>query len=388
MKERSIYFLPVVIVILLVARCGEPQEFHIEGEFTQKDPTPVRLYLLDEDGTQLVDSTFAADKLFSVSEITSTTNIFMISFFNDQQIYLVIRPHDKIGLTIDNTQDELAYYVTDSPDSKYIKELTDKQNQLLKQIDQLTRMWESRKTDTLTRRKVDSTYFALVKEHQTFTREFIYSHPQSLANIMALYQNVGKMGRQLFDRYEDLDIFNFVDSCLSAVYPQTYSVLALNRDLSEIREQIAQKTYIEKEVETGFPLPRLNTQDIHGDTIVIDDSEDRYKLIIFWATWNPYSVNELLHINRYMEANPKVRDRLKVICFSLDTSREHLNTFLSENKLDLSVICDFRYWDSDFVARYAIKRIPATILADRKNMVLARDIFSNELITKLNETIK
>ena len=378
------YYL-LVCFLVFAAGCGNPNRFTIEGTFRKTDPTPVQLLLLTRDGTQQVDTTTTHNNSFSLTGSAEYTNIYIVKFFNDQMIYLVIRPGDKIKLDIDNSLQEISYYVSGSPESKHVKDIFDQQNIVLKQIDQLSRKWEMNRADSAVRRTTDSAYFSLMKNHQEFTRKFIHEHPQSMANIMALYQNFGRKKQALFDRYEDVDIFNFVDSNLTIAYPNSYPVLALNEDLIEIKQQIAEKTYIQKKVEVGSPLPSLKAPTLSGDTIIIDNTIKNNTLVLFWASWNPFSVKEILELNTFLQSYPNLTKSLKVVTISLDTDREKLGDFLSEHTLNLPVICDYQYWDSEYVGRFDVKHIPSVILADKYGKVVARDIFGPELQNRLNE---
>lgn len=385
MRKYILTCLSGLFCLLLLA-CGDRDSFKVEGTFARTDPTPVKLYLLKDSGTELVDSVMTDDNTFVLSGSIATTNIFMVEFFNKQQIYLVIRPRDDIGLDIDNSMEEISYYVANSPDSRHIKELFDEQEKVLKKIDLLSRDYEQHLGDPLARKRIDSAYFAIMEEHQVFTRNFIASHPKSLANIMALYQNFGRKSRPLFDRYDDFDIFNYVDSSLTAVYPESYPVIALNRDLMEIREQLASRTYIQKKVEVGYPLPEASLSTLDGDTFQVGDPEN-YTLLIFWASWNPYSVSEVLQLQDLLEEDSGLKRNLTCITLSIDTSPEKLQSFISRNEISLPVVCDYQYWDSELVSKYAVKQIPSVIIADRSGKVVSRDIFSSELHNYLKETL-
>ena len=380
-------FIPVLLLLFTFYACRTKNEFVIKGQFQKTDPTPVELFLLQENNTQRIDSVFASGNSFTLRGTIDHSSIYLLRFFNNQSIYLVIHPNDQIGLDIDNTMREITYYVDNSPDSKYVRELTDQQNKVLKQIDQLSIEWEKNLTDTLIRKRIDSTYFTLLKKHQDYTRKFIYEHPKSLANILAIYQNFGRKGASLFDKYEDLDIYNFVDSMLTPVYPETEAVLALNRGLSETRDQIRQKTLIEKKVEIGYPLPVASVTTIEGDSITIGGPGSNSILLIFWASWNTYSVEELKSIQDFYK-NSRLNSKLDIISISLDSSEEKLHESIALHEITIPVVCDFNYWDSDLVARYVIKRIPSVILADKKGKVIVRDISSAELINRINETIE
>lgn len=376
-----------IILVSVFSACNPENEFVINGYFQRTDPTPVTLKLLQENDAVLIDSVFTSGNSFTLKGKAEHSSIYLLSFFNGQTIYLIIHPKDRIALDIDNTSPEISYYVENSPDSKYVKELTDQQNKMLKQIDQLSIEWERNRLDTLIRRKIDSTYFALLQEYQQYSRNFIYEHPRSLANILVLYQNFGRKGAPLFDKYDDLDIFNFVDSLLSPLFPETEAVLVLNRSLAETRDQIMQNTLIEKKVDIGYPLPKTDVITISGDSLTLGESNSNPLLLLFWASWNPYSVEQLKFLQQ-LQQDTKLNKRLSIVSISLDPSEEKLRQCIAENGITLPVVCDFRYWDSNLTSRYVIKRIPSVILADSKGKVVARDIYSEELLNRINEIVK
>ena len=128
--------VPALVILLFLSSCHQDNDFIVTGRFQQAEATPVELFLLLEDNSQPIDSVFAQDGSFTLTGSTDHSSIYLLRYYNDQSIYLVIHPNDKINLTIDNSMPEIAYYVGNSADSKHIKELTDQQNIVLKQIDQ------------------------------------------------------------------------------------------------------------------------------------------------------------------------------------------------------------------------------------------------------------
>ena len=383
-QKKRILLFACVILIALIPSCKQEKNFSVEVSLEVPDPTPVQLYLLSENRSELVDSVYldenAKARLHGKAEYSS---LYLVKFFNDQSIFLVIHPSDKIKLEINNSTDEISYYVKGSADSRLIKEITDKQNLVLKSIDQLSLVWEENRSDSTLRRSIDSSYSVLLKNHQKYTRDFIYANPNSLASILALYQNFGRKSQPLFDRYDDLDIFNFVDSNLTILYPQTEAVKALNKEVTETKEQIAHNKYIEKRVAEGLPLPKFKAISVDGDTIIVDDGINMNVLVLFWASWNSFSVEELLLLNEFYKQ--RKTDKIKIITISIDSSKEILRDFIQNNSIELPVICDYKYWDSELVGRYAIKRIPSVLLTNKAGIITAKNIFSDELIEKLRE---
>ncbi|MBN1598618.1 MAG: AhpC/TSA family protein [Bacteroidales bacterium] len=384
---KHISIIWAVFISIILYNCTSQDKFEIHGTFTVLDPTPVKLYHLGEDHSELIDSVIVkTEPSFKLSGQTDKASIYVLKFFNDQTIYLVIKKGDKISFEIDNSKQEILYYVEGSFDSKLVKEIIDKQNIVLKKIDELSRVWELYKTDTILKRKIDSSYASIIREHQQFTKKFIKDNPGSLANIFALYQNFGKKSQPLFDKYDDIDIFNFVDSNLTCLYPETEAVVALNKDVTEIKEQIAHKNYINKRVNIGSLLPGLKATDINGDTIYIPSRTDpKPVLILFWASFNKISVDILKDINDF--SNSKQGKKLNIVTISIDTSAENLKQFLTENVIELPVICDYQYWNSDIIGKYAVKKIPYTILSGKLGVIKDMDVYNENLMISIENLI-
>jgi hypothetical protein len=385
-KIFPLFALIVLFSLVLFSGCNRNGRFKVIGSFAVADSTPVKLYLLTEEKALIVDSVYSRGGKFKLEGTIGSAQLFLLKFFNGQTIYLAIFPGDKVRISIDNSLREIAYYVENSPDSRLIKELIDQQNLVLKKIDALSHEWEVNRADTSDRRLIDSRYQLLLKNHKEYSRNFIYSHPKSLANILALYQNFGRKSQPLFDKYDDLKLFNFVDSNLVALYPQTNAVKALNSEVIQLQEQIARNKYVERVVVEGRPLPILKYTDIKGDTLVADSTQKKPVLLLFWASWNPYSVEELKSLNAYHKSHATAN--IQIVTFSLDSSPEKLTAFLNTDSITLLVVCDFRYWDSEPAGRFAVKQIPSTILTNREGMVIAKNIFSMELVNQLNEVSK
>lgn len=373
------------VLILFLFSCKKPVKFSVVGDFSKLDPTPMELYLLQEDNNKLMDSINVKGTHFSLQGTNPHPAFYELKFFNDQTIYLVAHPGEKIKLSIDNSTPEISYYVEGSHDSRRVKKITDDQNIVLKKIDQLSGEWEKNRGDTAVVHKINNVYYSLMKAYRDSTRKFIHNDPTSLANIMALYQNFGRKKHPLFNKYDDIDIFKFVDSSLIALYPETEAVKVLNRDVTDIKEQIKQKRYVDKVVKVGMLFPPYKMIDLKRDTFSSANADNIVQLLYFWSSWNTYSVKEL----KYIETLQKIygEKELRIITISLDSDKKKLKEFLTKNHITLPVVCDFKYWDSPWVEKYAVKHIPSTVLSDKKGVIAAKDIFGNELKQRVNEFI-
>jgi len=383
LKSKVQWGIVFGIFIFLVYSCRDTKSFLVEGDFTQAVPTPIKLYLLLEEGATLIDSIYLNEgthfKLQGDAEIPS---IYLIKYLNGQSIYLVIHPEDQIKLTINNSTREISYYVEGSADSKLINELIRKQNIVLNKIDQLSKKIAADPNNSVFRTEADSIYARLLKEHKVYTINFIYSNPKSLANIMALYQNFGVKTKPLFDRQNDIKIFDFVDSNLISLYPGSVSIKILDRQIAETKEQLKQKKYYEGTVTEGRMLNSFTALTTTGDTVSFIDIAYTLNILYYWASWNEYSMRELINLNNLLK---KTTVPVNVITVSLDNSESELKKAMQADSIKTPVVCEYKYWDSELVKRYSIKRIPSLIMTNDAGVVVAKDIYSNELLNKISQ---
>lgn len=93
--------------------------------------------------------------------------------------------------------------------------------------------------------------------------------------------------------------------------------------------------------------------------------KDEKTLLIFWATWCPYCVNESDALNEYIKSNPNN----SIIIVSHDTEIEELKKYLDENNYNWFVIID-----KDKTIRESIdpgsKGIPSSYLINNQKNIL------------------
>jgi peroxiredoxin len=106
-------------------------------------------------------------------------------------------------------------------------------------------------------------------------------------------------------------------------------------------------------------------------------------VFFFFAVWNKESVKQALEINKLISKYPY--KKLNVVAISLDTSPDRLYSFLETKEINYPVVCDYKYWDSDYVQQFGIQKIPDILLLDRNHIINKRNIKPEELIQILTE---
>jgi peroxiredoxin len=384
MRMKRLIYFPAILVLIsfLLLQCGGRKvNFKISGEFKIPMKGYATLGIMGLKDTKTVDSITIDEKgKFILKGYCNEPSLCQVRYENEK-IYLVVKPKDKITISIDNSLPRHGYYIEGSLDSRLVQNIIVEQERVLDKITDISIAYEKSKEDpsTFEKNKVrfDSTYDNLLRKHKQFTEKFIRENPTSLACIFALYQNFGKTNQPLFDKFADINIFNLVDSNLTALYSTTPAVIALNRDVTEIKEQLNFKKFSDQLVRPGRKAPDFVVNTIDTNTIKLTDLYGNPVLYYFFASWNKVSAEEAIKLNsiflKYKYSG------LQVIGISFDTSPEKLKAFIDSNKIQFPVACDYGYWDSKYVTEFGVRFIPDVVLLDRNHIIYRRDIDPNEL---------
>lgn len=377
-------------LLLVIISCSTHENrVRIEGRLQVPFESEVSLHLMTTENLVLVDSAMVgSDGQFELELEVGYPELYLLKYLGNQQLYLALKPKDEIFIDIDNALSTPAFHITGSPDCSLIEELLSEQEHVRSQIHEISLEYERSKsepTNFLQRKsELDSTYDALMEKHKAYSEKLIYGNSESLACIFALYQNFGRSGLPLFDIYEDLDVFNFVDSSLSYLYPNTQAVKALNEEVTRAKEQIAYQDYAAQMLNLGSKLPEFKEVSIAGDSI---SSAKQHQVLVFgvFAVWDEESKQALQHMNG-LAVKYKWK-KVQFIGVSLDSSKEQLEEFISNNAIEIPIVSDYKYWDSKYVKQFAVKRVPEFLIIDKDHVIVAKDFHQYELEQKIKELI-
>ncbi len=63
-------------------------------------------------------------------------------------------------------------------------------------------------------------------------------------------------------------------------------------------------------------------------------------------------------------------------------------TAIEEDALRWDHVSDLRRWESPIADLYGIEKIPSNYIIDPEGIIIARDLFGNELLNRFNESEK
>ncbi|MFO7659222.1 MAG: DUF4369 domain-containing protein, partial [Bacteroidales bacterium] len=190
------YFALLVIVLIFFSCSDKKENVSIKGSFKETHPHKIYLKRLSKEGVITIDSSeISKDGRFDLGCYTEGPSFYVLWVENSRGITLIAYPGDKIEVYINSKQFDVDYSVAKSPDSRRVSKLVRQQHQTLEQITELSNEFERirNNTDFISRKTLlDSIYDDIFRKHKAFSEQFILEEPGSLANLMALDQQLGR----------------------------------------------------------------------------------------------------------------------------------------------------------------------------------------------------
>jgi peroxiredoxin len=376
------YILIIFFLTTIIISCSTNKDnFEVNGTIKNSKNEKVYLSKLTTTKKILVDSCLTnIDGNFILSGKIADPSFFILFTKNSDYIHLIIHPKDKIKIITNPQHFNTEYIVEGSSDSKLVKKLIDKQRVTLEKITALSNQYENIKGDPdffKKKAEIDSIYKVIFEEHKDFSREFVVRNQNSMASMMALYQQLGR-NSPVFDFKKDFKYFDLVDSNLTALYPTSEAVKSLNEKVVEIREQL--------KFDIGVKISDISLPDPEGNIISLSTLRGKYVFLNFWASWSMIS----------REENPdlvKIYNKFKgkgfeIYQISLDRTRESWLKAIEENNLKWINVSDLKFWNSDACIKYNIRKLPANFLLDTAGIIIAKDLTADELENYLKEIFR
>lgn len=137
----------------------------------------------------------------------------------------------------------------------------------------------------------------------------------------------------------------------------------------------------------GKALPMFKGATVAGDTVLIDtryfesNGQNKLTLVEFWASWcTPCRIANTKLYPLYF----KYKDQgFNVVSFSLDTKESLWIAAQKEDSLPWLDISDLKGPDSPVPPAFEISSIPRNVLVDANGIVIAVNVYDDELIEKL-----
>ncbi len=195
-------------------------------------------------------------------------------------------------------------------------------------------------------------------------------------------------------------IFNFAKSHgNSVVAPYLIMRNSFQFELNELEEAVAsfdtalnasldmqdlnRRIDILRKVQVGQPAPDFTMNDSLGNPVALSSLKGKYLLVDFWASWcSPCRAENPNVVKAYTQYKDKGFDILGV---SFDTDRNKWIKATKDDKLTWNHVSDLAGWKNAAGKIYGINSIPANVLLDKDQVIIARNLRGEDLQKKLAE---
>ncbi len=379
--------LGVALAAVILAACdSNPNEFTVSGEM--KNASGEKLYLVELQLNELKvkDSTIVKeDGQFSFTGETANPQFYVLRTEPRNFLTLIAAPKDDIVVHADIDNLNQTYSVTGSEDSRLIQEMQFQLNQTIEELDSLGRQLQSNMGEpdfAQLREQMGQKMQQVFENQRNFTLNYIEENKESLASMMALFQQVGPRN-YVMDPNSDFEYFEMVDSALMANIPESETVKAFHSQVIEMRRQLGLDKEGTQRLSIGSVAPDIALPSPEGDTIKLSSLRGNYVLLDFWASWcRPCRVENPNLVKNYKEFNDKGFEIYQV---SLDKTRSAWVNGIEKDNLDWYHVSDLQFWNSSAARKYNVQGIPASFLLDKEGRIIAKNLRGDALEAKLSE---
>ncbi len=140
------------------------------------------------------------------------------------------------------------------------------------------------------------------------------------------------------------------------------------------KEQLVENN---KAVTVGSIAPNFTLDTIDGKSISLTDFEGKTVFLTFWASWCPTCRGENKHLVNVYPTYKKMN--FEILGVSLDRSKTNWEKAIEKDGITWPQISDLKGVDSPVATIYGVYSTPTTFLIDSAGIVIAKDVFAEDL---------
>lgn len=311
---------------------------------------------------------------------------YVFYFTPEHSIRVTPLPEEQITLSGNTSNLLQSHEIVGSPDSESISKLLKDQQILVAELDSVKAFYMRNQKHpnidsiiSLVKNRSDS-IFLLGK---TKLQNQIKSDPKSLASYVALAQKLGP-DLPYFSIQKDYEYFYMVDTALMNRFDSAMIVNMLHGYVVRGKQMQLQKAMQVKHFQIGDTVPDIALPNPKGDTVLLSSLKGKYVLLDFWGSWcRPCRLEHPNLTKAYWRYRKRGFDVYQV---ALEHTAEDWKNTIREDKLYWKTqVSELRYMDSKVARQFQIKSIPANFLLDPKGRIVAKNLYGEELLQKLEE---
>lgn len=373
MKIRLIVF-GLFCVMLVSCQKQEPNHYTLDG--TAKElPDGEMIFLEKEEDMSLVviDTAVVNEGAFVFEGLQTEPELHFLSTQSvEDKIPVIIEEGEiEVGLDIKNPtktvlkgtyNNEELYEFRTVGSTKVQAEMRDFEQKNSQQL-----MLAQQNGDTTTFNRLRKIYQGFVNRIEDFNNNYIEKNPSSYVSVLLLED-------MMFNPAAKVQRLKKQFNKLTAELKNTKKGKLIQQALDKMNV-----------VEVGMPAPEFSAPNPEGKTISLKESLGKLTLIDFWASWcKPCRQENPNVVAVYKQFHEK---GFNIISVSLDKDAEDWKRAIAQDGLQWTHVSNLKSWQEPIAALYNVKSIPSTFLVDEKGVVIAKDLYQEDLLKKTEEIL-
>lgn len=365
-------YLPLAAILLLAA-CSEKPGYEITGTVSNADLNGKYVYLYEYGKPDVLpfDSALVENKAFKFKGTQDESLITTIQFSTDvvpmergkatpfKTIFTL--ENGKLTATLDSTS-----IVTGTPANDAEKSLKDMIAPFYDEMGKLGADFRSEDKEIVN--AAEKKYEEISDKITKAISNYILAHMDQKMSAKYLYDN-----RYRLSEDQQNEILSKADSTFKA----QPNIDKLINHLEVLKNVAIGKKFVDFEMaDPKGEVHKLSEFVGNGKVVLID----------FWASWCPPCRKEMPHL---VELYKKYKNKgFDIVGISLDNKPEAWAKGVKDLNITWTQLSDLKGWQNAGAALYGVNSIPHTVLVDKDGTIIAKNIHSDEVETKLQEALK
>jgi len=383
---RKIFYL--LIIALGITSCSSNKNsFELSGKIENSAGEMLVLKEMRTNSLEAVDSVKIGESGdFLLKSEIATPNFYILEKDPNNYITLILSQGENVKISADGSSMMTDYEIKGSKDSELLKDYTSKLLSVIEDLGNLSQIYrdsvQSPNIQTIMQ-DLDKQSEELGNDMRDFTISFIDDNPESLASLMALYQQLAPR-QYILDPLTDIEYYEKVDESLNSLYPESEPVITLHSHVTDLKERKKAEEMRGGGINLGDVPPEISLPTPDGETLSLSSTRGKVVLLDFWAAWcSPCRQENPNLVSNYNKYKDKGFDIFQV---SLDKDKASWVKGIEEDTLGAwKHVSDLKFWQSSVVPIYNIQSIPANYLLDKEGKVIGVNLRGPALGAKLEE---
>ena len=358
--------IPIILIIIIIfASCtANNDQYAINGTVEGVNNGMIYLQKFDSEKWVNIDSTSLEKGRFTFKGTTAIPEMWQIIMEEKQIVVPVFVENSNIDIEI--FPDSLDKSIIKGSDSHDIYLQYIKSREVIDQkMDESYKEWKNAREvgDSIIMNHADSISTVLDGEMKKLLIDFAKNNNTSVVTPYLVMRNSWQ-----FELPELEEIVVGLDTSINN---------------SQYTKSLKKRVEILKSVEIGKVAPDFTMSDSTGKPITLSSLKGKILLVDFWAAWcSPCRAENPNVVKAYQQYNKKGFD---ILGCSFDKDREKWLKAIKDDKLSWHHVSDLQGWANAAGKLYGINSIPANVLLDKNQKIIARNLRGDGLTKKLAE---